>query len=118
MIRESGWKSCVIAKSGTLSAVCDLGKAYEYALIQVPTVDSGTVGVRVSRSATGTGVNLYTVDADGSNAQVLMDSGTGNLMWAVPIYGAQFLWFIAGAAQTTAAVTFYVRGFNGAVKTN
>ena len=106
MIRVSRWESCVMAKNGTLSAVCDLGKAYEYALIQIPTVDSGTVTVRISRTATGTGVDLYLVDGDGSNAKVIMDSGTGNLMWAVPIYGAQYLWFFAGAAQTTAAVTF------------
>ena len=118
MIRASKWVECVIAKAGTLSAVCNLGKAYEYALIQVPTVDTATVTVRVSRTLTGTGVDLYLVDGDGSNAKVIMDSGTGNFMWAVSIYGAQYLWFYTDAAQSTAAVTFYVRGFNGAVRTN
>ena len=118
MIRESGWKSCVIAKSGQLSAVCNLGKAYEYALIQVPTVDTASVNPRISRTETGTGVDLYLVDGDGSEAKVVTGSGTGNFMWAVPIYGAQYLWFYADAAQTTAAVTFYVRGFNGAIRTN
>lgn len=118
MIRESGWQDCVMAKDGQLSAVCNLGKAYEYALIQIPTLDTAQITVRVSRTLTGTGVDLYLVDGDGTPAKVESDSDTGNFMWAVPIYGAHYLWFYADAAQTTAAVTFYVRGFNGAVRTN
>ena len=116
MIRASSWESCVMAKAGTLSAVCDLKRPYENALIQIPTIDTAQITVRVSRTATGTGVDLYLVDGDGSPAKVESDSDTGNFMWAVPIHGAQYLWFYADAAQSTAAVTFYVRGFNGAVK--
>jgi len=117
MIRSSIWETCSIAKAGTLSGVCDLQRPYEYALIQVPTIDTATVTVRVSRTKTGTGVDLYKTDGDGSNAKVISDSGTGNFMWLVPIAGAQYLWFYASAAQSTAAVTFYVRGFNGSVRT-
>lgn len=117
MIRaDSTWETCTIAKSGTLSGVCDLQRPYEWALIQVPTVDTATITVRISRTKTGTGVDLYGTDADGSNAKVISDSGTGNFMWAVPLRGAQYVWFYASAAQSTAAVTFYVKGFNGAVE--
>ena len=119
MIRVSDWKTCVIAASGQLSAVCDLGKPYEYAVVQVPTIDTGTLVVRASRTATGTGVGLYVTHSTSATPVALnVASGTGNFMWIIPLMGVQYLWFYAGAAQTTGAVTFYVRGFNGAVKTN
>ena len=118
MIRESGWKECVIAKNGQLSAVCNLGKAYEYAVVQVPTLDTATLVVRASRAIDGTGIGLYiTHDQTAVPVALNIGSGTGNIMWVIPIMGVQYLWFYANAAQTTAAVTFYVRGFNGAVKT-
>jgi hypothetical protein len=119
MIRVSGWKSCVIAKDGQLSGVCDLGKPYEYAVIQVPTIDTATLVVRASRTVTGTGIGLYiTHDQTAVPVALNVASGTGNFMWMIPLMGVQYLWFYTGAAQSTAAVTFYVRGFNGAVKTN
>jgi len=118
MIRESGWKECVIAKDGQLSAVCNLGKPYEYAVVQVPTLDNASLVVRASRTLTGTGIALYiTHDQTAVPVALNVTAGTGNFMWLIPIMGVQYLWFYAGAAQTTAAVTFYVRGFNGAVKT-
>ena len=115
MIRTSAWKSCVIAQSGQLSAVCDLGRAYEYAVVQVPTIDTATLVVRASRAVDGTGVGLYiTHDQTAVPVALNIASGTGNFMWIIPLKGVQYLWFYAGAAQTTAAVTFYVRGFDGA----
>ena len=119
MIRTSGWEECVIAKNGQLSGVCNLGKAYENAVVQVPTIDTATLVVRASRTLTGTGVGLYiTHDQTAVPVALNIGSGTGNFMWIIPLKGVQYLWFYAGAAQSTAAVTFYVRGFNGAVRTN
>lgn len=119
MIRVSEWKECVIAASGQLSAVCDLGKPYENAVVQVPTIDEGTLVVRASRTLTGTGVGLYiTHDQTAVPVALNVASGTGNFMWIIPLMGVQYLWFYAGAAQSSGAVTFYVRGFNGAVTTN
>ena len=119
MIRVSDWKTCVIAASGQLSAVCNLGKPYENAVVQVPTIDEGTLVVRASRTATGTGVGLYITHSTGATPVALnIASGTGNFMWMIPLKGVQYLWFYAGAAQSSNAVTFYVRGFNGAVKTS
>ena len=119
MIRASEWKTCVIAASGQLSAVCDLGKPYEYAVVQVPTIDSSTLVVRASRTLTGTGVGLYiTHDQTAVPVALNVGSGTGNFMWLIPLMGVQYLWFYTATAQTGGARTFYVRGFNGAVKIN
>ena len=119
MIRASGWKSCVIAIDGQLSAVCNLGKPYENAVIQVPTIDEGTLVVRASRLVDGTGIGLYiTHDQTAVPVALNVGTGTGNFMWIIPLAGVQYLWFYTSVAQSSAAVTFYVRGFNGAVKTN
>ena len=115
MIRASAWKECVIAASGQLSAVCDLGRPYENAIIQIPTIDSSTLVVRASRTATGTGVGVYiTHDQTAVPVALNITAGTGGFMWIVPLMGVQYLWLYAGSAQTGGARTFYVRGFNGA----
>lgn len=114
MIRASTWKTCTIAAAGQLSSVCDLGRPYEKAVVQVPTIDSATLVVRASRTATGTGVGLYiTHDQTAVPVALNITAGTGNIFWEIPLNGVQYLWFYAGSAQTSGAVTFYVRGFNG-----
>lgn len=119
MIRASDWKTCTIAQSGQLSTVCDLGRPYEYAVIQVPTLDTSTLVVRASREVDGTGIGLYiTHDQTAVPVALNVTSGTGNFMWIIPLMGIQYLWFYAASAQSTAARTFYVRGFNGTVTTN
>jgi len=100
-----------ISDSTTVSDECNLGAPYEYMLLEVPTLTSGTLSVQVLRASAGTARNLYKTDADGSNAQLLADSGTGAFMWIVPIGGAQYIKVTAGAAQS-ADRTFWVRGFN------
>ena len=100
-----------ISDSTTISDECDLGASYEYMLLEVPTITEGTLSVQVLRATGGTARNLYSTDADGSNAQVIADSGTGAFMWYVPIGGARYIKVTAGAAQS-ADRTFYVRGVN------
>ena len=117
MIRVSRWESCVIAVNRTLSTVCNLGRPYEYAVVQVPAIDAGTLDVRASRTATGPGVDLY-IAYKGAVEPIAVGSGAGNFMWMIPLYGVQYLWFYTSVAQASNAVTFYVRGFNGAVRTN
>ena len=109
--RIGTWKSFEIdiSTSTTISDECDLGAPYEYMLLEVPTLTSGILSVQVLRASAGTARNLYNTDADGSNAQLLADSGTGAFMWIVPIHGAQFIKVTAGAAQA-ADRTFWVRG--------
>jgi len=100
-----------ISDSTTISDECDLGAPYEYMLLEVPTIDTGTLSVQALRASAGTARNLYDTDKDGSNAQLLADSGEGAFMWIVPIHGAQFIKVTAGGAQSTDR-TFYARGVN------
>ena len=101
-----------ISDSTTISDECDLGAPYEYMLLEVPTITSGTLSVQVLRASGGTARNLHlTVNADGTDAQIISDTITGALIWRVPIGGAQFIKVTAGAAQS-ADRTFYVRGVN------
>lgn len=99
-----------ISDSTTISDECNLGGCFEYMLLEVPTIVSGTLSVQALRATAGTARNLHlTVNADGTDAQVISDSGTGAFMWCVPIGGAQYIKVTAGAAQTS-DVTFYARG--------
>jgi len=99
-----------ISDSTTISDECNLGAPYEYMLLEVPTITSGTLSVQVLRASAGTARNLHlTVNADGTTAQVISDSGTGAFIWSVPIHGAQYIKVTAGAAQS-ADRTFWVRG--------
>ena len=101
-----------ISDSTTISDECDLGAPYEYMLLEVPTITSGTLSVQVLRASAGTARNLHlTVNADGTDAQIISDTITGALIWRVPIGGAQFIKVTAGAAQG-ADRTFWVRGVN------
>jgi len=111
--RIGTWKSFEIdiSDSTTISDECDLGAPYDYMLLEVPTIDTGTLSVQVLRASAGTARNLYDTDKDGSNAQLLADSGEGAFIWIVPIHGAQFIKVTAGGAQSTDR-TFYARGVN------
>lgn len=100
-----------ISDSTTISDECDLGGCFDYMLLEVPTITSGTLSVQILRASAGTARNAYSIDADGSNAQLLADSGTGAFMWMVPIHGARYIKVTAGAAQG-ADRTFYARGID------
>jgi hypothetical protein len=100
-----------ISDSTTISDECDLGAPYEYMLLEVPTLTTGTLSVQILRASAGTARNAYSTDADGSNAQLLADSSSGAFIWIVPIHGAQYIKVTAGAAQA-ADRTFWVRGVN------
>ena len=105
------WKSCVIAKDGTLSAEVDLGRDYEYLSIFFPTIDSAAISIKGSRTTGGTFQPVYITDpATGANVLPISTAGTGGINWIVPIGGFRYIKLLAGAGQTTAAVTFYVRG--------
>lgn len=100
-----------ISDSTTISDECNLGAPYEYMLLEVPTITTGTLSVQALRASAGTARDLYSTDADGSDAQLLADSSSGAFIWRVPIGGAQYIKVTAGAAQA-ADRTFYVRGVN------
>ena len=108
---KSDWKSCVLAKDGQTSAECDLGQPFRFIIVEVPTVDTATLTIQTARASGGTFRNLYLTDpADGGNNKVIAASGEGGFIWAVDVGAIQYVKIYASAAQTTAAVTFYIKG--------
>jgi len=105
------WVSCILAKDGTESAECDLGRVYETAIVLLPTLDSGTITVRGRKETGGTSYDLYTYNhADGHVDKIITAATTGGYFCIFPIGGYQYLTFKSGVAQTTDAVTFYAMG--------
>jgi len=98
-----------ISDSTTVSDECNLEGCFQYMLLEVPTIVSGTLSVQALRATAGTARDLYSTDGDGSDAQLLADSGSGAFMWCVPIGGAQYIKVTTGGTQTS-DVTFYARG--------
>lgn len=109
----SEWESAVVAKNGTLSAEADLGASYKYVTVLIPTIDSATVSVQGLKASGGTAYPIHDwrdADADGTVLQATT-AGTGGVAVTFKC-GFQFVKVLCGAKQTTAAVTFYLRGFN------
>lgn len=107
----SEWESAVVAKNGTLSTEVDLGANYKYVTVLIPTIDSATVSVQGLKTSGGTAYPIHDwKDADGTVLQATT-AGTGGIAVTFKC-GFQFIKLLCGAAQTTAAVTFYARGFN------
>jgi len=103
--------TATIAKDGQTSGECDLGRVCHTLIVDVPTIDTAQVTLQAAKASGGTFKNVYITDpADGGDNKVITASGTGATTWVIPVGGLQFIKFYASAAQTTAAVTFYVRG--------
>jgi len=108
----SAFKSCVIAKDAQLSAEVDLDGIYDELLVIMPAIDSAAISVRISDKSGGTFLPVHDfLDADGDGTVLQASTaGTGSIAVIFKIGGAQFIKLYAGASQTTAAVTFTVRG--------
>jgi hypothetical protein len=112
-LRCSEWKSAVVADEGTTSAEVDLGAPYRSLQVEIPTIDSATVSVQVARSQGGTFRTMsYISTNDGDDDPAATSASTGGIMVVFPFFGFQHLKILCGATQTTAAVTFYVQGYN------
>ena len=109
----SAWKSAVIASGGTLSAEVDLGKDYKRVLVIAPTIDSATINVKVATASGGTYYSMYILDADATGSFLhATTAGTGAIAVTFDIGGAQYVKILVGAAQSSGAVTFLVRGID------
>ena len=104
------WKTVTIANNATESDLVDLGRHYEWAVIDVPTIDTATLTV-MSLSLYGRTVRpVYTTDpADGNNTKIISASGEGNFLWIVPLGSLQWIRLRSNAAQSPAR-TFYICG--------
>jgi len=107
------WKSAVIADEGKTSAAVDLGRPYRSLAVFVPTIDSGTLAIHTAMDADGTFQGLSVISTnDADDDAILLSTTTGAINVTVPFFGWQHLKFVAGATQSTAAVTIYCAGFD------
>jgi len=105
------WCTVTVAKSGTASSETNLGGEYKNVQVYNPALDSATITVKPSRLSGDTAVQAYTFDADatGDFANATTARTTAGMNVFRDIY-AQFVTIVCGAAQSTAARTFYIRG--------
>jgi len=95
------WKHGTIAKDGTASSVIDMEGNYAYLQVEVPTIDAATL--KLQGAAEG-----QTFRDLGQSVTTVSGTGAFNDTWILG--GWQFIKIVASAAQTTANVTFRVRG--------
>ena len=98
--RVGEWKTVIIAASGTISSVADLGGNFAYLQVVIPTITSAQLELQVQG-----GDNTY--QDFGQNALTEVGTGAFNDTWVLG--GWQFIKIKSSAAQTS-AVTFSVRG--------
>lgn len=112
-LKYSEPKTITIAKDGTTSSEVDLGMPYRSLALVIPTIDSSTVTVHVSMTSGGTFQALSYISLnDGDDDPAITSAATGAITVVFPVFGFQFFKVVCGSQQTTAAVTFYARGFN------
>lgn len=107
---QGEWKTLTIGDTKTESDLVDLGRHYEWAVIDVPSITTATLTV-MSLSLYGRTVKMvYTTDpADGHNTKVISASGAGNFIWVVPLGALRWIRLQSSAAQS-GAKTFYICG--------
>jgi hypothetical protein len=96
------WKAATIDEDGTSSDEVDLGREYDYLLIQIPTIVSATIKIQVAEKTGGTFYDL--------GDSVTTTEGTHNYADIFPLYGYQFIKVVASAAQTGSDKLIRVRG--------
>ena len=113
MEKLSDWVTCLIDVSADnqTSTEADLGGYFDSLVIEIPTITSAQINVKVSRTSGGTFYDLYSTDADGTSAKIISDAGTGGLTWIVPLGGFRYIKLYSSASQG-ADRTFYLRGIN------
>ena len=111
-MRTSNWQSVSVAKDGTTSAEVDLGAEFRQVQVYSPAINSATLTVKVSRVTGDTAVQVHAMDDDATGDFV--HTTTAKTAAAMNLFTicAQFITLVLGAAQTSAARTFYVRGID------
>ena len=104
MILVTGWLPCLINVSvnATESEEVNLGRECDFLLIEIPTITSANLSLKVSRTSGGT------FQALGSGNQIIV-AGTGAFTTTVKLGGYQFIKIVSSANQA-ANRTFRVRG--------
>jgi hypothetical protein len=111
-MRFKGWKTATVSSGGTLSSAVDLEDTFRSLAILVPTIDSGTLSLRVADTYDGTYQDLYVISGnDGDDDQQLCSTTTGGMTIIVPFFGFQFVKVLMGGTAG-ADRTFKLWGFN------
>jgi len=111
-LRTGGWKEVTIAKDGTTSAETDLGAEFRSVQAYCPAIDSATITIKPSRLTGDTAVQAYTLIVGGGDyVNTTTARATAGMNLFLDIC-ARFVTIVLSAAQTTAAVTFYIRGID------
>lgn len=112
-LRLGSWKTVTVAKDGTSSSETDLGGVFRHVQVYMPAIDSATLTVKPSRLTTETAVQAYTFDMDGTGDFVKTTTAraTASLILFKDLC-ARYVTLVLGAAQSTAARTFYIRGID------
>lgn len=109
--RLGAWKTVAIAQSGTASSETDLGAEFRAVQVYNPALDSATITIKPDRTAGGTAVQAYTMGANATGDYANTTTArTGAGMNVFDNIYAQYVTILVGAAQNTAARTFYIRG--------
>lgn len=101
---QTGWQDVAIACNTTTSSAVDLGNNYEYLNVHVPTIDAGEVKIYVSDTLAGT----YAAD---NLTTASHSTSTGGFFTTLGLGGYRYIKIVT-ENQTTATVTFNIRGWN------
>lgn len=97
------WLDAVIANSGTSTDELNLGRAFEFLQIVIPTVTSGTLKLEVAEDTGGT------FQSWGDNITTNTTTGAYSATWNLGSY--QFIKIVSSVSQG-AERTFRIRGFS------
>ena len=114
-LRIGSWKTVTITKDDdpAVSTETDLGGVFRNVQVYTPAIDSAALTVKVSRESADTAVQTYMWDTDATGNYV--HTTTARATAGMEVFKdicARYVTLLLDAAQTTATVTFYVRGID------
>jgi len=114
-LRLGSWKTVTITKNDdpAVSTETDLGGVFRNVQVYSPAIDSATLTVKPSRLTADTAVQAYTMDGNATGDFV--NTTTARTTAGMNVFKdicARFVTLLLNAEQTTATVTFYVRGID------
>ncbi len=112
-LRLGSWKTVTIAKDAdpAVSAETDLGGEFRSVQVNKPAIESAAITIKPSRLTADTAVQGYTFDADATGDFV--NTTTARASAGMNVFKdmcARYVTILLDAVQTTATVTFYIRG--------
>ena len=95
-------QTATIAQNATTSDEVDLKSTCDFVRVVIPTIDTATVKLTVSRTSGGTFVDL--------GSGMTTASGTGNYATMFKLGGYRYVKVVVSASQTSGEVVFQLMG--------